>query len=183
MPKRTKISDMQTADDVLNNYIMNQKKPPVHTDPIQPSKAVMFLEHNMRIAELPEIDMTDRRAVHKRVGEYFNLCREDQTKPTFSGLAMAFRLTREQFTDICNGKNKMSPKWMRDEFSLAKMMMAAQMEDYMQEGQINAVAGIWLMKNNFGYKDQQEIVVTPGVIEEDIPEAELIQEAKLLGDS
>ena len=35
------------------------------------------------------------------------------------------------------------------------------MEDYMQNGQINPVAGIFLMKNNFGYRDQQEMVLTP----------------------
>jgi hypothetical protein len=36
-----------------------------------------------------------------------------------------------------------------------------QMVDYMQNGQINPVSGIFLMKNNFGYADKQEVVVTP----------------------
>ena len=35
------------------------------------------------------------------------------------------------------------------------------MVDYMQNGRINPVSGIFLMKNNFGYQDKQEVVVTP----------------------
>ena len=35
------------------------------------------------------------------------------------------------------------------------------MEDYMQNGKINPVSGIFLMKNNMGYTDQQEVVLRP----------------------
>ena len=31
----------------------------------------------------------------------------------------------------------------------------------MQNGKINPVSGIFLMKNNFGYADKQEVVLTP----------------------
>jgi hypothetical protein len=34
-------------------------------------------------------------------------------------------------------------------------------EDYMLNGKINPVAGIFLAKNNFGYRDSQEVVLTP----------------------
>ena len=34
-------------------------------------------------------------------------------------------------------------------------------EDYMQNGKINPVSGIFLGKNHFGYADKQEIVVEP----------------------
>jgi hypothetical protein len=34
-------------------------------------------------------------------------------------------------------------------------------EDYMQNGKINPVSGIFLGKNNFGYSDKQEYVLTP----------------------
>lgn len=35
------------------------------------------------------------------------------------------------------------------------------MEEYMVNGKINPVTGIFLMKNNNGYSDQQEVVLTP----------------------
>jgi hypothetical protein len=34
-------------------------------------------------------------------------------------------------------------------------------ENYMQNGKINPVSGIFLGKNNFGYQDKQEYVLTP----------------------
>jgi hypothetical protein len=34
-------------------------------------------------------------------------------------------------------------------------------ENYMQNGRINPVSGIFLGKNNFGYQDKTEYVVTP----------------------
>jgi hypothetical protein len=40
-------------------------------------------------------------------------------------------------------------------------MLEALWEDYMMNGKINPVSGIFLGKNNFGYQDKQEYVVTP----------------------
>ena len=36
-------------------------------------------------------------------------------------------------------------------------------ENYMQNGKINPVSGIFLGKNNFGYQDKTEYVVTPNM--------------------
>ena len=49
----------------------------------------------------------------------------------------------------------------------------------MMNGKVNPVAGIFVAKNNFGYKDSQEFVVNNDVREEASPEA-LMQEAQLL---
>ena len=40
-------------------------------------------------------------------------------------------------------------------------------ENYMQNGKINPVSGIFLGKNNFGYQDKQEMVLTPNQPEAD----------------
>ena len=40
-------------------------------------------------------------------------------------------------------------------------------ENYMQNGKINPVSGIFLGKNNYGYQDKTDVVITPNV-----PEAE-----------
>ena len=41
--------------------------------------------------------------------------------------------------------------------------MENQWETYMNSGKINPVSGIFLGKNNFGYQDKTEYVVTPNV--------------------
>lgn len=40
-------------------------------------------------------------------------------------------------------------------------VLEALWEDYMLNGKINPVSGIFLGKNNFGYADKQEYVLTP----------------------
>jgi hypothetical protein len=39
----------------------------------------------------------------------------------------------------------------------------------MTSGKINPVSGIFLGKNNFGYTDKQEYVVTPNTLSQDTP--------------
>ena len=52
--------------------------------------------------------------------------------------------------------------------------MNTQIENYAQNGKINPVTAIFLMKNHFGYRDQQEVVVTPnGPLGDQVPEDEL----------
>jgi hypothetical protein len=40
-------------------------------------------------------------------------------------------------------------------------VLEALWEDYMQNGKINPVSGIFIGKNHFGYQDKQEVVLTP----------------------
>jgi hypothetical protein len=40
-------------------------------------------------------------------------------------------------------------------------------EGYMANGKINPVSGIFLGKNNFGYTDKQEYVVTPNTLSQE----------------
>ena len=41
--------------------------------------------------------------------------------------------------------------------------MSVLWEEYMQNGKINPASGIFLGKNNYGYKDVQDIVVKPSL--------------------
>lgn len=53
------------------------------------------------------------------------------------------------------------PKDVRDSVKKAYTFMEQNWEDYMQNGKINPVAGIFLGKNNYGYQDKTEYVITP----------------------
>lgn len=46
------------------------------------------------------------------------------------------------------------------------MVLENMWETYMNSGKINPVSGIFLGKNNFGYQDKTEYVVTPNVQQE-----------------
>ena len=52
-------------------------------------------------------------------------------------------------------------------------------ENYMQNGKINPVSGIFLGKNNYGYQDKTEYVVTPNVNNDSDYDADAIKKRYL----
>lgn len=128
----------------------------VQTNPGDNSK---YLNHNLQIANLPSIDTANPKQVEKRIYEYFRICSENDMKPSMAGMALAIGVSRNTLWEWSVGGFRNDTHY--DTIKKAVQMLDAQMVDYMQNGKINPVSGIFLMKNNFGYKDQQEVVVTP----------------------
>ncbi len=132
------------------------KQMSVQTNPGDNTK---YLNHNIQISMLPSIDTADPKQVEKRIYEYFQICGENDMKPSMAGMALAIGITREALWRWSVGDTRSDTH--RNTIKKAVQMLDAQMVDYMQNGKINPVSGIFLMKNSFGYKDQQEVVVTP----------------------
>ena len=64
----------------------------------------------------------------------------------------------------------------------AYFMLSNLWETYMNSGKMNPVAGIFLGKNNYGYVDQVEHVVTPNTHPDSDYDADAIRE-KYIGDA
>ena len=107
--------------------------------------------------------MKSAEAVQERMINYFQLCADNDMKPSFAGMALAFGVDRRTMWKWVNGAGdiKPLPPEIRDTLKKGQQILNAQMEDYMQNGKINPVSGIFLMKNNMGYTDQQEVVLRP----------------------
>lgn len=119
-----------------------------------------YLSHALQVAQLPLIDLGDPEAVRQRCNEYFQLCAQNDMKPTVSGLATAFKTNRRTVLAWKTGEfRKDSHQAIILE---AYTIMESLWEDYMQNGKINPVAGIFLGKNNYDYADKQEVTLTPG---------------------
>ena len=142
-------------------------KRPDSTAQLEPGDNRKFLEHDLKMWDWPAVDMTKPEAVTERIGNYFRICAEDDMKPSVAGMALAFGMDRRRLWEIVNGvvgTNSVThnvPPEARDSLKKAYYFLNAQMENYMQNGKINPVAGIFLMKNNMGYADKQEVVLTP----------------------
>lgn len=132
------------------------KQMSVQTNPGDNTK---YLNHNLQIATLPSIDTADEKQVEKRIYEYFQICADNDMKPSMAGMALAIGVSRNTLWEWSVGGFRSDTHY--DTIKKAVQMLDSQMVDYMQNGKINPVSGIFLMKNNFGYKDQQEVVVTP----------------------
>ena len=53
------------------------------------------------------------------------------------------------------------PQAVRNLIKKGREINELMMVQMMQNGKINPVTGIFLLKNNHGYKDQQDVVITP----------------------
>ena len=125
-----------------------------------------YLALGMRLFQLPPIDLNDSEQVKNRLMEFFQIHADADMKPTVSGMGMALGLDRRRLWEIKTGvtdRNKDLPTSTRDSIKRAYEYMEILWENYMQNGKINPVSGIFLGKNNFGYQDKTEYVVTPNV--------------------
>ena len=137
-------------------------KRPDSTAQLQPGDNRKYLTHDLRMWDWPDVDMKEPEQVKERIGQYFQICAEDDMKPSVAGMALAFGVDRKTLWCWCNGVDSAYiPAESRTTLKKAYYFLNAQMENYMQNGKINPVAGIFLMKNNMGYVDKQEMVLTP----------------------
>lgn len=123
----------------------------------QPGDNTRYLRQAMASIDLPPIDISDPEQVERRIMEYFNFCADNDKKPSKIGMCnwLGVRL------ETVNG-------WQRGDYRtlthlpVVKKALAILHElwvDYMQNGKVNPVSGIFLGKNMFGYQDRQELEV------------------------
>ena len=149
----------------------------------QPGDNTKFISHDMKIVSLPAFDLNNPQAVEQRIKDYFFICSEDDIKPTVESLALAFGFSRFTLFDILNGRNK-SRITNRDSILTLKKaydMISSYYAHMMNNGKINPVAGIFMMKNNLGYKDTSEHVITANT-EQDPSLSDITERAGLLTD-
>lgn len=124
------------------------------------------------IMALPKIDVTNPQQLGTRLTEYFQLCADHDMKPAVAALALAFGLDRRRLWEINNdvaGRNTSMPQECKDIIKTAYNSLEVLWESYSMSGKLNPVTAIFLGKNNFGYQDKQEYVVTPNTVSNDTP--------------
>lgn len=128
-------------------------------DLAEPGDNSKYLGHALTIMRMPLVDLNNPEEVRERCEWYFNHCFNNDMKPTVSGLCNAFRITRATLIGWKNGTYRADTH--QAIILEAYALMENLWEDYMQNGKINPVSGIFLGKNNYGYADKQEMVLTP----------------------
>lgn len=157
----------------MGEQIVKQKRPKkseqmsVHTEPGDNSR---YIGVSMALFKMPKVDLQNVEAVDERLEEYFQLHYQNDMKPTVVGMAMALGISRQQLWSIRTGQPysgggaiKSVPTAVANSIKKAHNFMENLWENYMLNGKINPVSGIFLGKNNFGYQDKTEYVVTPNV--------------------
>ena len=168
MAKNTDI--VASGEEIVKAKRSNGKNSPVignnglMTDPGDNAK---FLRVNIELMNMPSIDIRKPEEVGQRINDYFMLYAEADMKPTVAGLGLALGMDRRRLWEIKTGApigghtQQSLPAETVDAIKKAYHIMENLWESYMNSGKINPVSGIFLAKNNFGYQDKTEYVLTP----------------------
>lgn len=155
---------------------------------LQEGDNTKILKVNMALMEMPEIDLDDADAVRDRLIEYFGLYAQADMKPTVVGMAIALNGHSRQWLwavardGAINGRGdtvRLRPE-VSNVIKKAYFMMENQWETYMNSGKINPVSGIFLGKNNYGYQDKTEHVLTPNSQQDSDYDADSIRKRYLI---
>ena len=151
----------------------------------EPGDNAKYIGVSMQLFNLPKVDLANPEQVQDRLEEYFQIHFNADLKPTVAGMAMALGIDRRRLWEIRSGA-KMGGTTEYDlptatlvSIKKAYDFMENLWENYMQNGKINPVSGIFLGKNNFGYVDKQEHVVTPNTRNDSDYDAEAIKQRYL----
>lgn len=130
-----------------------------------PGDNTLYVRKNLELFRLGKVDLYDPKALLDRTNKYFQIMARYDSKPTLSGYAMAIGIDRRRIWEIKTGNFPSWEKQYRDlpEASviiIRKMYDYLEMmwEDYMLNGKINPVTGIFIAKNQFGYQDRIDYV-------------------------
>lgn len=119
-----------------------------------------YLRHALVTMGMPPIDISDPRQVEERINWYFVHCADNDMKPTVNGMCNALGIHRDSLFAWRTGEYRANTH--QAIIVRAHRVLEELWEDYMMNGKINPVSGIFLGKNLFGsYSDKQELVLTP----------------------
>ena len=115
------------------------------------------------VASMPAIDLHKPSEVKTRIFDYFQLCADHDMKPNVVALALVLGTNRQRLWEINtdNERQLSIPVESKKHIKQAYVILEMLNNDYMQNGKINPVSAIFLAKNHFGYRDQQEHILTP----------------------
>ena len=153
------------TDEQVTDIVKKKRKRPDRTEALtphyEPGEISQMLTDAMNLANMGEVDMYDPEQVERRVMQCLQYMIEHEMKPTVESMALAFNTNRTQLWKWKEGVESSLPERSRNAIKKGYSIMNQMMTQTMANGKINPVAAIFLLKNNHGYKDQTEVVVTP----------------------
>lgn len=135
----------------------------------EPGDNAKYMNINIELMRLKSIDLDDVEQVEQRLSDYFAIFGKYDTKPTVAGMAIALNGHSRQWLWAVThdaplggrGNEVTLPPKVTVSIKKAYFLLENLWEQYMQNGKVNPVAGIFLGKNNYGYQDKTEYVLTP----------------------
>lgn len=125
----------------------------------EPGDNAKYIRFAMASWNLPPIDISDPHQVQDRIAEYFDFCQQNDRKPQIVGMANWLGISRDTLNSWKRGEYRKDTH--SDIVQKAVSVLEEMWADYMLNGKVNPASGIFISKNWFGYKDVQDVVLTP----------------------
>lgn len=127
---------------------------------VEPGDNSKYIRHALTTLNMPPIDISDPKQVEERIGWYFSHCIENDLKPTVTGFCNSLGVHKDTIRTWKNGEFRKDTH--QAIIVKAYAVLEELWENYMLNGKINPVSGIFLGKNQWvGYSDKQELLLTP----------------------
>ena len=126
---------------------------------VAPGDNARYLRYAMVSLDLPPIDISDPAQVKQRINDYLKYCVDNDRKPNIKGLGNWLGVDATTVNSWKRGEYRASTHTPL--IKKAVDIMEELWIDYMMNGKVNPSSGIFIGKNMFGYKDVQDVVVTP----------------------
>lgn len=126
---------------------------------LTPEENAKLIMHEFAFSErakADKIDRNDAEGISRRTREYFESCAMNNIKPCVAGYANALGVHRSTLRRYLSGDIKVSAEAL-DEYHKAERVLEALAEDYMQNGNMDRVVGIFLMRNNMYYVNDDAV--------------------------
>ena len=140
---------------------------PSTAEPNEPGENARYLRYALVALDLPPIDISDIKQCEARAKEYFSFCVEHDRKPNIVGLCNWLGISRDTFHSWRVGECRSDSH--SDFMKKCVSIMEDINLDYFQNGKINPAAGIFILKNHFGYRDVTDLTIEPrqGITDQD----------------
>lgn len=116
------------------------------------------LEFSLICQKLPRIDTGDPEELKGRIDWYFQECIKRDLRPGVEGLCNALHVNRSTLMRWGNGEVRVGSENKQIVMD-ARQLLADMWEQYMLNGEINPVTGIFLGSNQFGYDRNATVTV------------------------
>ena len=127
----------------------------------QPGDNARYIRMALVPFKLPPIDISDPKQVEQRITDYFMFCVDNDARPSVVGMANWLGVHRDTLNQWKRGEYRTSSH--TDLIQKAMGVLEQLWSEYMQNGKINPVSGIFMGKVFFGYRETTEHIITPGV--------------------
>ena len=123
----------------------------------EPGDISKMVEFDTQWRNMPKVNTGNLSEILDRIDMYFTRCIEWGIRPCVAGMCAALGVTRQTWYYWISGQKREYSK----ELEPINAILESLLEQYGLQGKLNPATQIFLLKNHFGYRDTNEVVLTP----------------------